>query len=226
MNKSSLYLCTLAALIPAFAAGSPAETRDAAPKRRLPAERTGADPAAETGTIKGVLKSPYARIAPSVIYIEKIEGREFELPEKNPVMDQKNKIFTPHLLPILVGSTIDFPNTDDVRHSVYSRKESADDFNLGQYDVGIVKHVKFETVGVTHLGCNIHAEMSAYIITRQNPYFTVIGKKAKGNFVIQDVPAGTWNLTFFHEKIKQKTIEVTVEAGSEAIVEFTGLKRK
>lgn len=226
MNKSSLYLFTLATLIPAFAAGSPAETVDAGPQGTLSAKRTDTDTAAETGSIKGVLKSPYARIAPSVIYIEEIEGGEFKVPENNPVMDQKNKIFTPHLLPILVGSTIDFPNTDDVRHSVYSRKESADDFNLGQYDVGIVKHVKFETVGVTHLGCNIHAEMSAYIITCQNPYFTVIGKKAKGNFVISDVPAGTWKLTFFHEKIKQKTIEVTVVAGSEAIVEFTGLKRR
>lgn len=182
------------------------------------------DETGATGSIKGRLKSPYARIARGVVYIERVDGRSFELPEKNPMMDQKNKIFTPSLLPILVGSTVDFPNTDDVRHSVYSRKKAATDFNLGQYDAGIVKRVKFDKVGVTHLACNIHTEMSAFIIACQNPYFAMTDKK--GNFEIPDVPIGTWKLTFFHEKIKTATIDVTVDAGKKVDVEFTGLKRK
>ena len=182
------------------------------------------DETGATGSIKGRLKSPYARVDRGVVYIESVEGRSFELPEKNPVMDQKNKIFKPHLLPVLVGSTVDFPNTDDVRHSVYSRKNAAKDFNLGQYDTGIVKRIKFDKVGVTHLACNIHAEMSAFIIACQNPYFATTDKK--GYFEIPDVPPGTWKLTFFHEKIKTVTIDVTVDAGKQADVEFTGLKRK
>ncbi len=198
------------ALQPASRADSPVSAKG---------DETGA-----TGSIKGRLKSPYARVARGVVYIEKVDGRKFELPEENPVMDQKNKIFKPHLLPVLVGSTVDFPNTDDVRHSVYSRKNAAKDFNLGQYDVGTVKRVKFDQVGVTHLACNIHTEMSGFIIACQNPFFTMTNKK--GNFEISDVPAGTWKLTFFHEKIKTATIDVTVGAGQETNVEFTKLKRR
>ena len=94
----------------------------------------------------------------------------------------------------------------------------------GQDDVGMVKRVKFDQVVVTHLDCNIHTEMSGFIIACQNPFFTMTDKK--GNFEIPDVPAGTWKLTFFHEKIKTVTIDVTVDAGKKADVEFTGLKRK
>ncbi|MBI4612465.1 MAG: hypothetical protein HY720_02540 [Planctomycetes bacterium] len=177
-----------------------------------------------TGTVKGVLKSPYVRLAEGVAFIERVDGLKFEPPPKNPVMDQKNKIFTPHLLPVLAGTTVDFPNTDDVRHSVFSRPGSKSPFNLGQYDAGVVKQVKFEEVGVTHLGCNIHSEMSGYIVVCQNPYFAVTDRK--GEFTIPDVPAGSFKLTFFHEKIQAVALDVTVEAGKETSVEFANLKRK
>ena len=177
-----------------------------------------------TGSIKGALKSPYTRLAEGAVYIVEVKDGKFDPPEKHPVMDQKNKIFTPHILPVLVGTTVDFANTDDVKHSVYARKGSAADFNLGQYDVGVVKQVKFETVGATHLGCNVHAEMSGYVVVCQNPYFAIADKK--GAFHIQGVPPGRYQLTFFHEQIQATTLEVTVEADRETVAEFTGLKRK
>lgn len=176
------------------------------------------------GSIRGKLKSPYVRLAQGVVFIVEVKGRDFPPPEKKPVMDQKNKMFTPHILPVQVSSTVDFPNTDDVRHSVYTRKGSANQFNLGQYDTGIVKHVKFEKSGVTHLGCNVHVEMSGFIVSCQNPFFTLASRK--GDFFIDNVPPGLYQLTFFHEKIKEKTIEVTVAPGKETQVTFTGLKRK
>lgn len=176
------------------------------------------------GTIKGVLKSPYARTAEGVAFVVDIKGAQFNPPAQNPSMDQKNKIFTPHLLPIVAGSTVDFPNTDDVRHSVYSRDGSSTSFNLGQYPAGEVKQVQFPEAGITHLACNIHTEMSAYVISRPNPYFALIDRR--GNFEIRDVPAGQWELSFFHEKIETKTIGVRVEADTEVSVEFTDLKRK
>lgn len=181
--------------------------------------------AVDGGVVKGMINSPYAKLADSVVYIKEIKGVEFPPPKKNPVMDQKNKIFNPHVLPVLVGSTVDFPNTDDVRHSVYSREKSANDFNLGQYDAGIVKRVKLDKTGITHLGCNVHVEMSAYIIALQNPYFSIANRKDR-TFSIPNVPAGTWELTFYHEKIEPAVLEVTVEAGKETEVEFSKLKRK
>ena len=183
------------------------------------------DGGTELGSIRGMLNSPYAKLATGVVHIIEVNGTEFEPCDKNPVMDQKNKIFIPHVLPVLVGSTVDFPNTDDVRHSVYSRKESANDFNLGQYDAGIVKHVKLDTAGITQLACNVHTEMSAYVITLQNPYFAVTDRKTR-TFLIPDVPPGTYELTFFHEKIESVSLEVTVEPGNETYAEFTKLKRK
>lgn len=179
----------------------------------------------ELGSIRGMLNSPYAKLATGIVHIVEVNGEEFKPCEKSPVMDQRNKIFVPHVLPVLVGSTVDFPNTDDVRHSVYSRKGSANDFNLGQYDAGIVKHVKLDTVGITQLACNVHTEMSAYVIAFQNPYFAVTDRKTK-MFLIPDVPPGTYELTFFHEKIESVSLEVAVEPGKETYVEFTKLKRK
>ncbi len=204
-------------------ASSGARAPAGSPEPSIPSPDTLPPAAVEgSGTIKGVIKSPYVRIAEGVVFVENVEA-EFEPPNKNPVMDQKNKIFTPHLLPILVGSTVDFPNSDDVRHSVYSRKGSATNFNLGQYPTGVVKHVKFDEPGVTHLACNVHKEMSAYVITNPNPYFALTDRK--GNFEIRNVPAGRRTLTLFHEKLEPKTIEVTVEANKDTFVEFTGLRR-
>ncbi|MBI2899801.1 MAG: hypothetical protein HYY17_06425 [Planctomycetes bacterium] len=177
-----------------------------------------------TGTIRGVLKSPYAKLAEGVVYIEEVKDRKFVPPTKNPRMDQKNKIFIPHALPVLVGSTVDFPNTDDVRHNVYTEKGSPFEFNLGEYAAGVVKHVTPDKAGVLSLRCNVHTEMYAYIVVCPNPYFGTTDKK--GATVIRNVPPGKYRLTFFHEKLKSKTIEVTVEAGKDAAADFTGLERR
>ncbi|MBI3939225.1 MAG: hypothetical protein HY315_00185 [Acidobacteria bacterium] len=246
MKRSSLAPLALGALVLVFLSGGwsrekGSQSSAAAPPPE-PAASSGIDAPVEAaqlstpspnatpmatakgvGTIKGILKSPYARVAEGVVFVENVEGK-LPPPRQNPVMDQKNKIFTPHLLPVLVGSTVDFPNTDDVRHSVYSRDGSATSFNLGQYDAGIVKHVMFDKIGVTHLACNIHTEMSAYVIASQNPYFALTDRQ--GNFEIRNVPAGRRKLSLFHEKLEPTTVEVTVEPNKVNIVEFTGLKRR
>ncbi len=178
----------------------------------------------KTGTIKGTIKSPYARLAEGVVYIEEVKDRKFVLPSKNPLMDQKNKIFVPHVLPVLVGSTVDFPNTDDVRHNVYTEKGSPYEFNLGEYQAGEVKQVKPDKCGLLSLRCNVHTEMNAFIVVCQNPYFGTTDKK--GAYLIRNVPPGKYRLTFFHEKLKSKTIEVTVEAGKDAAADFTELEKR
>lgn len=177
-----------------------------------------------TGTITGVIKNPIIRVKEAAVYVEKVEGKRFELPGKNPVIDQINLVFVPHVLPILVGTTVDFPNSDTVRHNVFSTPKSAKQFNLGTYDVGVVKQITFEKEGVVSLLCNVHAEMSSYVIVLQNPYFAVTDKQ--GKFIIRNVSPGRHRLTFWHESLKSETIEIDVIEQKTTEVEFKDLKRK
>lgn len=177
-----------------------------------------------TGTISGIVINPIIRRYEAVVYIEKVERERFELPKNNPVMDQVNLVFVPHVLPILVGTTVDFPNSDTVRHNVFSTPKSTKQFNLGTYDVGVVKQITFEKEGVVSLLCNVHAEMSAYVIVLQNPYFAVTDKQ--GKFIIRNVPTGKHRLTFWHETLKSGAIEIDVVEQKTTEVEFKDLKRK
>jgi hypothetical protein len=123
-----------------------------------------------------------------------------------------------------MGTTIDFPNSDSVRHNVLSPPDCCKQFNLGTYDVGVVKHVTFDKPGEIPLLCNVHAEMSAFVLVLENPYFSLTGKD--GVFKIENVPTGTYKLCAWHERLKTITKEVTIEAGKTANVDFQLKKRK
>ncbi len=179
----------------------------------------------ETGTINVTINSLYARLAEGVVYVVAVPGAEFQPPRENPVQDQKNLVFLPHAQGVLVGSEIDFPNSDNVRHNVYSTPDSPQLFNLGTYPPEEVKQVTFDKLGVVSLRCNVHAEMSAYLVVSPNPYFATTDKRTQ-QAIIRDVPPGTYKLSFFHERLEPKELEVTVEAGEEAVLEFTDLTRK
>ncbi len=180
--------------------------------------------AADTGSIQATIDSPYARRSEGVVHIEKVDG-EFKPSGDNPVVDQKKLVFIPHVLPVLVGSTVSFPNNDVVRHNVFSPKSSVEAFNLGTYAAGVTKQRTFNKVGVVKLLCNVHAEMSAFIVVCQNPYFAVTDKKTSSG-TIENVPEGTYIVTFWHQRLRSKTAEVTVKAGETAEVKFSSLSRK
>jgi len=158
------------------------------------------------------------------VYLENGSDKKFDSPKEHAIMDQKNLVFIPHVLPIVVGATVDFPNSDTVRHNVFSPKGSAKVFNLGTYDVGVVKEVKFDEPGVVPLLCNVHSEMSAYIIVCKTPYFSLTDRK--GDFIIKNVSPGKYKITVWHEKLRPQSQEITVEASKEIQVEFSKLVRK
>jgi len=139
-------------------------------------------------------------------------------------MSQKNLVFKPHILPVLLGTTVDFTNDDTVVHNVFAPPGSAKQFNLGTYGVGVTKKVTFDAPGEVPLLCNVHAEMLAYILVLQNPYYDLTDKA--GNFEIRGVPPGTYKLKVWHEKLQGADQQVTVEAGKTAAVEFGGLKKR
>jgi plastocyanin len=175
------------------------------------------------GTIKGTVDSPYVSRFPALVYIDHVNGR-FSPPKENPHMSQKGMVFQPHILPVLKGSTVDFTNDDTVAHNVFSPPGSATPFNLGIYDTGVKKTETFNHLGEVPLLCSVHPEMSAFVIVLQNPYFALTGNA--GAFEIKNVPAGTYQLKIWDEKIKGAPQQVTVAAGKTSTVEFKGLTRR
>ena len=142
-------------------------------------------------------------------------------------MDQWNVEFIPHVLPILKGSIIDFPNTDTVRHNVYS-PEPISGFksmlSLGTYDPDITKTVRLVQPGVIPLRCNVHQEMSAFIIVLANPYFTMTN--SSGEFTIDNVPPGKYTLKTWHEGLRSVSAEVTVEPKQTVDVQLPNISKK
>ncbi len=166
-----------------------------------------ADAAAVSGrvTVRGARDNRDA-----VIYIDKIPGKRFNPPSSPVVLDQLNLTFTPHVLPVLAGTTVAFPNGDEIRHNVFSPTSSSK-FNLGSYPRGTTKYFVFDKPGPVTVLCNVHTEMSAYVIVTETPYFTVSDRA--GNFSISDVPPGKYILNLWHEKAKPISTEIEVREG-------------
>ena len=200
------------------------------------------------GTIKGKIKVFARTSEDAIIYIEKVGDNNFTpvkkehvpeikpgsvgtkaagSPREYPAMDQLNIAFTPHVLPVLKGSVVDFPNSDTVRHNVFSPDKTPGSdvkINLGTYPTGTIKAVDIPGTGSMDLLCNVHSEMSGFIVSFDNPYFTVTDRK--GNFTIDNVPPGTYTLKTWHEGFKGVSQEVTVEAGKVVEIKLPSMKRK
>lgn len=169
------------------------------------------------GTINGTIEVRRLRNAKDVLlYLENVEGK-FEPPQEYPLIDQKDLTFIPHVLPILVGTTVLFTNNDKVKHNVFSPSKCCK-FNLGTYDAGVVREVTFDTSGVTNVLCNVHTEMSAFIIILQNPYFAITDPD--GKFSIKNIPPGTYKIKTWHEKLREKEQDVTVVEGEINTIDF------
>ncbi len=174
--------------------------------------------AAQTGTIKGKVTARGARDSgDAVVYIEKIPNKTFSAPREPVALDQVNLMFVPHVLPVLVGTTVAFPNSDEVRHNVFS-PSPARRFNLGTYPKGVARTVTFDKPGEVALLCNVHAEMSAYVIVVETPHFAVSAKD--GSYTMRNVPPGRYVLKTWHEKLKPQTKEVEVPTEGTVTADF------
>ncbi len=177
------------------------------------------------GTITGTVKCRRVRHSgDAVVYIEKVGDNKYDAPTEHGIVDQVNLVFIPHVLAVQKGTTVDFPNNDQVRHNVFSPPDCCNQFNLGTYDIGASKPVTFDKSCEVPLLCNVHAEMSAFVVVLDNPYFGVTAKD--GSFTINNVPPGTYKLKAWHEKLKSVEQEVKVEGGKTVESDFVLKKRK
>ena len=124
-------------------------------------------------------------------------GTGLRQPAKSPQLVQRNKTFEPHVLIVPVGTVVEFPNKDPFFHNIFSLYDGRR-FDLGLYEAGTKRSVRFDRPGVSFLFCNIHAEMSAVVVSVDTPYFGLSDRN--GNVVIRNVPDGPYQLTVWYER--------------------------
>ncbi len=168
--------------------------------------------------ISGKKSNEYA-----LVYIEHVDG-SFPPPKKSPIMNQKDLMFMPMVLPVLAGSTVNFLNNDIVLHNVFTPTKCAGRFNLGTWPKGEIRSHTFNDPGcfVTIL-CNVHPDMQAWIVVLQNPYFAKTD--SNGNFEIKNVPKGAYELKVWYPFYNGKTIKVVIK-NSENLQEDVVLRKK
>lgn len=132
---------------------------------------------------------------------------------------QKNKQFDPHILVVPLGSVVEFPNDDPLFHNVFSLFEGKR-FDLGLYEAGSSRNVRFDRPGICYIFCNIHPEMSAVVVVLETPYSAVSDKA--GNLTIPAVPPGQYLLHVWHERslpesLASLTREVTITTESTSV---------
>jgi plastocyanin len=157
-----------------------------------------------------------SEIANVIVFI-KDAPRHGELPVQHATIMQKDEAFVPRVVAITTGSTIDFPNGDPFFHNVFSLSRGAS-FDLGRFPRGETRSRKFTTPGLVKVYCHIHSHMTASIMVFDHPYFRI--PSADGTFSIDDVPAGTYQVSAWHERIGESPTSVKIEAGRTAKVEF------
>ena len=173
----------------------------------------------------GGKRSPSASVPQTVVWLTAAPGSDVYLEPPPPIvggpgarLTQRNKSFEPHLLVIPMGSMVEFPNRDPFFHNVFSLFEGKR-FDLGLYEAGTSRSVRFDRPGISYIFCNIHPEMSAVVIAMATPLYAQAG--ADGSVSISNVPYGRYTLHFWSQGMPPEsdgtTREITV---AEAVSSF------
>lgn len=171
------------------------------------------------GSVAAPKAPPASEFANVVIYVDSVPLTD-DSGEHGPgrlMIEQKSEVFTPHVLAVLRGSTVDFPNVDPVFHNVFSLS-SARTFDLGRYPKGTSKSVRFDRPGSVQVFCHMHSDMSAVVLVLDNPFFTI--PAPPGQYAIEGVPVGEYRLVAWHERIKPIIRRIRIRAGQTTILDL------
>jgi plastocyanin len=175
---------------------------------------TGLAVGAWAGDIEGKVAGMKGK---SVVYVDTIAGKTFPAPKDHPVMDQKGLMFSPHVMLVQQGTTVEFLNSDTVQHNVFWTAIGSDKklgHNLGTWPKGEKRSFTFDKPGVVPVLCNVHPEMAGYLVVSPTPYFAETDDS--GAYKIKDVPDGSYTVTVWHEGAKNQSKPVTVAGGGKA----------
>jgi plastocyanin len=174
------------------------------------------------GDIKGKVTVQGIKSAENiVVYVDAVAGKKFDAPAEHVTIDQKKMTFVPHVTVVMQGTTADFLNSDPVGHNVYWPSISGNKkltHNMGTWPQGQKKSFQFMDLGTASLLCNVHPEMSGYVVVVPTPYFAVTDKD--GNYTIKNVPPGHYTIVTWSEEGKSTTTSVDVTAAT-ATVDLT-----
>jgi plastocyanin len=167
---------------------------------------------AAAGELKGVVTATGMKSnADAVVYIDAIAGKTFPPPAAHAKMDQKNLVFSPHVLAVLQGTTVDFLNADEVLHNVFSPDKCCERFNLGSWPKGQSHSYTFKSRCMATILCHVHAEMEAFVAVVPTPWFAVTDKA--GAYSIKEVPDGAYTVKVWHPKFKAEAAKPVTVAG-------------
>jgi hypothetical protein len=180
--------------------------------------------AAEDSTVHGTVRVLHHSESDSdsgdvVIWLTPVQPTAPVLPGPTARLAQKNKKFVPHVVAVTQGTQIEFPNQDLFFHNVFSIHQGKT-FDLGLYESGAARKVRFSQPGVSYIFCNIHPEMSAVVVVLRTRYFAL--SDGEGSFQISHVPPGRYKLAVWYEQTAEAELssqgkEVEVVAGDNEI---------
>ncbi|HEX3626834.1 MAG TPA: carboxypeptidase regulatory-like domain-containing protein [Verrucomicrobiae bacterium] len=184
----------------------------------------GQDGAYASRKYKFVPKVDYAAMDDFVVYIEGQVGTNTAestniLVVSTKRIAQHGAMFSPHVMPVMVGTTVEWPNDDNIYHNVFSMSD-AKQFDLGLYKGNPPdKRVRFDKPGRVDVFCSIHENMHCVVLVLENPYFGTTDEK--GNFKIPNVPHGTYTLKAWHERLPADEKQIVVPADGTVKADFT-----
>jgi plastocyanin len=146
-----------------------------------------------------------------VVYVDAIVGKTFPPPTAHARVDQKNLVFVPHVLPVLLGTTVDFLNSDAVLHNVFSPDKCCEMFNLGSWPQGQTRSYTFKSRCSATLLCKVHPEMEGFVLALPTPWYAVTDKT--GAYLIKDLPDGDYTVKVWHSRFKAEVSKPVKIAG-------------
>jgi plastocyanin len=201
-------------------AGTLCGTVKAQPKPEL-AETSSGGGKYDSRQFKFIEKIKYDQIKDFIVYLEgAMTNVTFATPSKEVVTEkvtQKDAMFHPHVMPVVVGTEVRWPNKDDIFHNVFSISD-AKNFDLGLYKDPEVGKVTFDKAGRVDVFCSIHSQMNCVILVLQNPFFAATD--SKGAYRITNIPAGTYKVKAWHERLPGQVKEITIPDEGEVHEDF------
>jgi plastocyanin len=216
VTAMQVVVCVLAAWAVAQAAGQAGVGRIEGMVRVIPPPAS-AVPSGVYPSRRVSKPQPKASEISNVIVFLKDPPKRAEVPPTHATIVQKDEAFVPRVVAVTRGSTIDFPNSDPFFHNVFSLSKGAT-FDLGRYPKGESKSRSFPNTGLVKVFCHIHSHMTAAIMVFDHPFFRI--PAADGTFALEGVPAGSYQISAWHERIGESSNTIKVEAGRTARIEF------